>query len=85
MGVKTSAIKTDATEIWVDSDDILQVKILEGAEMNEEAFKQCFVVYERLCKNKRIQLVDATAYCTITEEGKNTALLTVRIILLQRP
>ncbi|HKC68098.1 MAG TPA: hypothetical protein VKG26_07695 [Bacteroidia bacterium] len=70
MQLETNIIKTKVTEIWVDNDGILRAKILEEAEMNEEAFEECFAVYKQLCEKKRLQLIDAQAYCTITEDGK---------------
>jgi len=70
MKTETDIIKTEATEIWVDDSGIVCVKILEDTEMNEEAFEQCFATYKQLCNRKRAQLIDAQAFCTMTEEGK---------------
>ena len=75
MEETTSIFKTKEAEIWIDDSEILCVKILEGAELNEKAFEQCFVMYKQLCKKKRLQLIDAEVYCTVTEEGKKYSAL----------
>lgn len=77
---KTSSsqpVKTKATEIWLDHDSVVCVRILENAEMDEDAFKECFAVYRQLLLpgQQALQLIDARAICNITLEGKEYSAL----------
>jgi hypothetical protein len=64
-------IKTLVTEIWLEGEEILWAKILPNAEMDEVAFESCFAVYKQLCaEKKRVQIIDARAFFSLTGEGK---------------
>ena len=76
MLVKSEIIKTRTSEIWVDENDVLRVKVIEGAELTYEEVKKCFEIYSELgCgKNgKALQIMDARANCTMNKEGRDYA------------
>ncbi len=66
-----SVINTGFCEIWFETKEILRVRIVEGAEMDLTAMKDCFSVYRQILGRKKIaQLIDARAVCSVTTEAK---------------
>jgi hypothetical protein len=64
-------IRTDVAEIWLENNNILWSRILEGTELNLEAMQTCFSVYRQLCGDRKVlQVIDSMAICTMTTEGK---------------
>ncbi len=73
MLVKSEIIETKTSEIWIDDRGILNVKVMEGAELTYEEVKICFESYSELgCgeHNKMLQLMDANANCSMTKEAR---------------
>ena len=61
MPVKSTVIKIGTSDIWVDEQNILRVKVYEGAELNLKEVKIYFEAYCELgCNknNKLLQLMD---------------------------
>lgn len=76
MLAKSEIIRTRTSEIWVDEDGILRVKVMEGAELTYEEVKKCFEVYSELGygkNDKALQIMDARANCTMNKEGRDYA------------
>ena len=74
MLVKPTTIKTKTSEIWIDEENILRVKVLEGAELTYEETVICFDAYRELgCNenNKVIQLMDASVNASMTKEARD--------------
>lgn len=64
-------VYTDIAELRYKTDDIiLNIKILEGAEMNLANTKRHYQLINELTRNKKhLALVDAINFFTITPEG----------------
>lgn len=68
-------IKTKLTEIWIDDEGFLNLKPMEGAELDLNEVKICFEVYKELGvgpHNKVLELIDARDG-TMTIEGRSYA------------
>lgn len=68
-------IKTKLTEIWIDHEGFLNLKPIDGAELDLNEVKICFEVYKKLGvgpHNKVLELIDARDG-TMTIEGRSYA------------
>ena len=73
MPVKSTVIKIGASDIWVDEQNILRVKVYEGAELNLKEVKIYFEAYCELgCNknNKLLQLMDVQVNAHMTKEAR---------------
>jgi hypothetical protein len=64
-------IRTSVAEMFIDSDGILHIKILEGVHVTIEKSKEYYNVSNQLLEGKKaLVLVDGSAKFTITKEAK---------------
>jgi hypothetical protein len=76
MEVKAGVFRTDTAEIWLENNEVLWVRIREGAEIDLKAVKSCFDVYKQICGEKKlVQIIDARATCSMTAPGKKYSAL----------
>lgn len=73
--VLSEKIETKSTQIWIDDEGILHVKIKEGAEVDLEEVKFCFDIYKKLgChKNKVLQLIEGGSFFTFDNNAQKYA------------
>jgi len=73
MMIKSEIIKTNTSEIWIDGQGLLRVKVVEGAELNLEEVIICFDSYRELgCgpHNKVLQLMDVRVNSSMNKEAR---------------
>ena|ERR1035437_7445571 len=77
----TKKIETKSATIWIDDEEILHLKIKEGARVHLPEIKTCFDIYEKFGfhKQKALQLMEGGRFFTFdhdamlyaSKQGKN--------------
>ena len=71
----TGKIETKFSEIWIDEEGILHLKIKENAEIDLEEVRKCFKIYENLgCReNKVLQLIGGATFFSFDTDAQKYA------------